>query len=249
MKKNLLFIFLAFILNSLTFADTLTISAAASLKEVMTDIKTEYEKTYPSDKIIFNFGGSGALQKQIENGAPVDVFISAATKQMNELVSKNLILPNSNFILLENSVVLIKPKNSKLKVSSFNDLTKADIKKIAIGEVSSVPVGQYSMEIFNNLKINDKISNKLIYGKDVLSVLSWVESDNVDLGIVYKTDAISSTKVIIVANAPANSHKPVEYPIGIVKDSKNIAKSQQFIKFLNSSKAKALFKKYGFLTK
>lgn len=249
MKKNLLFIFLAFILNSLTFADTLTISAAASLKEVMTDIKTEYEKTYPSDKIIFNFGGSGALQKQIENGAPVDVFISAATKQMNELVSKNLILPNSNFILLENSVVLIKPKNSKLKVSSFNDLTKADIKKIAIGEVSSVPVGQYSMEIFNNLKINDKISNKLIYGKDVLSVLSWVESDNVDLGIVYKTDAISSTKVIIVANAPANSHKPVEYPIGIVKDSKNIAKSQQFIKFLNSNKAKALFKKYGFLTK
>ena len=249
MKKNLLFIFLAFILNSLTFADTLTISAAASLKEVMTDIKTEYEKTYPSDKIIFNFGGSGALQKQIENGAPVDVFISAATKQMNELVSKNLILPNSNFILLENSVVLIKPKNSKLKVSYFNDLTKADIKKIAIGEVSSVPVGQYSMEIFNNLKINDKISNKLIYGKDVLSVLSWVESDNVDLGIVYKTDAISSTKVIIVANAPANSHKPVEYPIGIVKDSKNIAKSQQFIKFLKSSKAKALFKKYGFLTK
>lgn len=249
MKKNLLFIFLAFILNSLTFADTLTISAAASLKEVMTDIKTEYEKTYPSDKIIFNFGGSGALQKQIENGAPVDVFISAATKQMNELVSKNLILPNSNFILLENSVVLIKPKNSKLKVSSFNDLTKADIKKIAIGEVSSVPVGQYSMEIFNNLKINDKISNKLIYGKDVLSVLSWVESDNVDLGIVYKTDAISSTKVIIVANAPSNSHKPVEYPIGIVKDSKNIAKSQQFIKFLKSNKAKALFKKYGFLTK
>ena len=249
MKKNLLFIFLAFILNSLTFADTLTISAAASLKEVMTDIKTEYEKTYPSDKIIFNFGGSGALQKQIENGAPVDVFISAATKQMNELVSKNLILPNSNFILLENSVVLIKPKNSKLKVSSFNDLTKADIKKIAIGEVSSVPVGQYSMEIFNNLKINDKISNKLIYGKDALSVLSWVESDNVDLGIVYKTDAISSTKVIIVANAPANSHKPVEYPIGILKDSKNIAKSQQFIKFLKSSKAKSLFKKYGFLTK
>lgn len=249
MKKNLLFIFLAFILNSLTFADTLTISAAASLKEVMTDIKTEYEKTYPSDKIIFNFGGSGALQKQIENGAPVDVFISAATKQMNELVSKNLILPNSNFILLENSVVLIKPKNSKLKVSSFNDLTKADIKKIAIGEVSSVPVGQYSMEIFNNLKINDKISNKLIYGKDVLSVLSWVESDNVDLGIVYKTDAISSTKVIIVANAPSNSHKSVEYPIGIVKDSKNIAKSQQFIKFLKSNKAKALFKKYGFLTK
>lgn len=247
MKK--IFIILCFILNSLVFADTLTISAAASLKEVMTDIKSEYEKTYPSDKIIFNFGGSGALQKQIENGAPVDIFISAATKQMNELVNKNLILPNSNFILLENSIVLIKPKNSKLKVSSFNDLIKPEVKKIAIGEISSVPVGQYSMEIFNNLKINEKISNKLIYGKDVLSVLSWVESDNVDLGIVYKTDAISSTKVIIIANAPANSHKPVEYPIGIVKDSKNIGKSQQFIKFLKSNKAKALFKKYGFLTK
>lgn len=247
MKK--IFIILCFILNSLVFADTLTISAAASLKEVMTDIKSEYEKTYPSDKIIFNFGGSGALQKQIENGAPVDIFISAATKQMNELVNKNLILPNSNFILLENSIVLIKPKNSKLKVSSFNDLIKPEVKKIAIGEISSVPVGQYSMEIFNNLKINEKISNKLIYGKDVLSVLSWVESDNVDLGIVYKTDAISSTRVIIIANAPANSHKPVEYPIGIVKDSKNIGKSQQFIKFLKSNKAKALFKKYGFLTK
>lgn len=247
MKK--IFIILCFILNSLVFADTLTISAAASLKEVMTDIKSEYEKTYPSDKIIFNFGGSGALQKQIENGAPVDIFISAATKQMNELVNKNLILPNSNFILLENSIVLIKPKNSKLKVSSFNDLIKPEVKKIAIGEISSVPVGQYSMEIFNNLKINEKVSNKLIYGKDVLSVLSWVESDNVDLGIVYKTDAISSTRVIIIANAPANSHKPVEYPIGIVKDSKNIGKSQQFIKFLKSNKAKALFKKYGFLTK
>lgn len=227
-------------------AVTLTVSAAASLKDSMNEIKQLYAKEHSNVTITYNFGASGTLQQQIEQGAPADVFISAATKQMNALKDKNLLVNDTVTNLLKNDVVLIVPKNSSSNVKSFNDLASDKVKKVALGETKSVPVGQYSQEILTNLKLIDKVQPKAIYGKDVKEVLTWVETGNVDAGIVYKTDALVSKKVNIVATASENSHKAVVYPAAVIKASKNPTQAKDFLKFLSSDKAKAVFQKYGF---
>jgi molybdate transport system substrate-binding protein len=227
-------------------AVTLTVSAAASLKDSMNEIKQLYVKEHPNVTITYNFGSSGTLQQQIEQGAPADVFLSAATKQMNALKDKNLLVNNTIADLLKNDVVLIVPKNSSSNVKSFNDLASDKVKKIALGEFKSVPAGQYAQQILTNLKLMDKVQPKAIYGKDVKEVLTWVETGNADAGIVYKTDALISKKVNIVATAPEGSHKAVVYPAAVIKASKNPTQAKDFLKFLSSDKAKAVFQKYGF---
>jgi molybdate transport system substrate-binding protein len=242
-------IVIAFSMNGFAADKTeLTISAAASMKDALLEIQTIYEKEKPGVHLIFNFGASGSLQQQIENGAPVDVFISAAEKQVNDLEAKKLLLDNSRVMLVENAVVLIVPKDSKLK-GDFKILTTDKVKKIALGETKSVPVGQYSLEIFNKLGIKDAIMPKAVFAKDVREVLTWVETGNVDAGIVYKTDAlISKGKSVIIASAPKNSHKPVVYPAAIIKDSKNIVSAKDFLSYLKNKKSNAVFVKYGFVT-
>lgn len=227
-------------------AATITVSAAASLKDVMTEIKKSYEMENKADNLVFNFGGSGSLQQQIENGAPVDIFISAAQKQIDELDKKNLLVKISKVNLLKNEVVLIAPINSKILIKNYKDLINSNVVSIGIGEPKSVPAGQYSMEIFSKLGISEKVSSKLVYGKDVRTILSWVETGNVDAGIVYKTDAISSNKVKVVSTAPKDSHTPVIYPAAIVSDSKFQNESKKFLKFLKSKKAVDIFVKFGF---
>ncbi len=244
MRIIVLIIILA-VTNSISAA-TITVSAAASLKDVMTEIKKAYEIENKVDKLIFNFGGSGSLQQQIENGAPVDIFISAAQKQIDELDKKNLLVKTSKVNLLKNEVVLITPISSKLAIKNYKDLINSNVVSIGIGEPKSVPAGQYSIEIFNKLGINEKVNSKLVYGKDVRTILSWVETGNVDAGIVYKTDAISSDKVKVVSTAPKDSHTPVIYPAAIVSDSKFQNESKKFLKFLKSKKAIDIFIKFGF---
>jgi molybdate transport system substrate-binding protein len=226
----------------------LTISAAASMKDAMLDIQKIYEKEKPGVKLTFNFGASGSLQKQIENGAPVDLFISAAEKQMNDLDAKKLLLDGTKSTLVENDVVLIVPKDSKLR-GDFKLLTSDMVKKIALGETKSVPVGQYSIEILEKLGIKDAALPKAVYAKDVREVLTWVETGNVDAGIVYKTDAlISKGKSVIIASAPKDSHKPVIYPVAVIKDSKSVLAAKDFLAFLKSKKSGAVFTKFGFVT-
>jgi molybdate transport system substrate-binding protein len=236
------------VIATYVFAGEITVSAAASLKDAMGEIKKVYEEEYKGGKVILNFGGSGALQQQIENGAPVDIFISAAPKQMNELNKKGLIIKETEYDLLKNDVVLIVSKSSKVQANNFNDLTKEQIKTIGIGEPKSVPVGQYSIEIFNKLNIMKTIENKLIYGKDVKAVLAWVETGNVDAGIVYKTDAIISSKVKVAETAPKGSHSEVIYPVAIIKDTKDIQEAKRFLSYLKGKKSKEIFTKYGFTT-
>jgi len=224
---------------------SLTISAAASLKDAMGEIKELYVKENPNVTITYNFGASGTLQQQIEQGAPADIFMSAATKQMDELKKKGLMIDNTVKNLLQNDVVLVVPKDSTV-VKDFNDLTSDNVKKIALGEPKSVPVGQYSQEVLTFLKIADKVQSKAVLAKDVKEVLSWVQTGNVDAGIVYATDAKVSDKVKVVATAPENSHKPVVYPVGVIKASKNIEVATDFAKFMSGDKAKIVFEKYGF---
>lgn len=247
MKKRVLVTMLAaVVISSICMAKDITVSAAASLKDVMQDIKKAYETEVKSDSLIFNFGGSGALQQQIENGAPTDVFISAAPKQMDALVSKGLIENGTKLNIVTNEVVLIIPKTSKSKISSYNGLSDAGIAKIGCGEPASVPVGQYSMEVFKNLGITDKVVGKLVYAKDVRAVLNWVETENADAGIVYRTDAITSDKIKIVCAAPKGSHSLIIYPAAVISESKVKDSASKFVKFLKSAKAKEIFVKYGF---
>lgn len=224
----------------------LTISAAASLKDAMGEIKAAYEKENSEVTITYNFGSSGSLQKQIEQGAAVDVFLSAATKQMDELKDKGLIIEDTRKDFLKNKIVLIVPVGSS-GVTDFKDLLTDKVKKIGLGEPKSVPVGQYGEEVLKKLDIIDSVNSKIVYAKDVKEVLAWVETGNADAGIVYETDTKVSDKVKLVARAPEGSHKPVYYPAAVIKESKNQDAAKDFVNFLYSSEAKPMFEKYGFV--
>lgn len=223
----------------------LLIAAAASLQNAMEEIKPLYEAANKGVTLTFTFGSSGSLQEQIEQGAPVDVFMSAALKQMKALEEGGLILEGSQKELLENKVVLIVPNDSTLDITSFEDITKAET--IALGDPASVPVGQYSEEIFTSLGMLDKVKEKATYGKDVTEVLTWIATGNADAGVVYATDAKSSADVKVVAEAPEGSVSKAIYPVAVVKDSKVQDAAKTFVDYLASDEAIGIFQKYGFI--
>ena len=224
----------------------LTISAAISLKDALDAIKQAYGSQAPGVSISMNYGASGTLQLQIEQGAPVDVYISAAPKQMDELASKGMLLEGTRRDLLRNGIVLIVPKSSTLGIATFQDLLKPDVKRIALGEPATVPAGKYAQEVLTHLGIYNQVNAKAVLAKDVRQVLTYVETGDVDAGIVYTTDALSSSKVKIVAKAPANSHAPVIYPVAAIKTTKSPAAAKDFEDFLSSTQARAIFERYGF---
>lgn len=226
---------------------SLTVSAAISLSQALAEIKTVYQGSNPNVTITYNFGASGALAQQIQQGAPVDVFFSAATKQMNDLQQSNLLINDTRRNLLTNRLVLITPKNGVV-LSDFKQLTDARIKKIAIGEPKSVPVGQYAQEMLIKIGIVQQILPKLVLGNNVRQVLTFVESGNADAGIVYATDAKASPKVAVRATAAANLHSPIVYPLAVMKSSRNPAAAKAFVEFLARDRAKIVFQKYGFGT-
>lgn len=225
---------------------------AASLKNAMEEIQTNFNETYPDVEILYNPDSSGTLQTQIEEGARCDIFFSAATKQMDALVEEGLADGDSVVDLLENKVVLIKPKDGKTKVTGFENITDAANLALA-GE--SVPVGQYSREIFENLGITDEVNNMEINeGKNVTDVLTSVSEGSNEVGIVYATDAASvADSVDIIAEAPEGSlNTPVLYPVGLVEDKEasdeDAAAVAAFFEYLQSDEAIAVFEKYGFTT-
>ncbi len=224
----------------------LTISAAASLKNALTDIQALYLKEKPNAKITVSYGGSGTLQQQIEQGAPVDIFLSAATSNMNTLKDKGLLDNGTIENLLQNKLVLVTPNDSTLKIDSFADITSSSIKKLALGEPKTVPAGKYAEQVFSYYKVLDKAKVKAVYAKDVTEVLTWVESVNVEAGVVYSTDAKSSDKVKVITTANTASHDPINYPGAVIKSTKQPVAAQDFLNYLTSDAAKAVFVKYGF---
>lgn len=229
----------------------LTVSAAASLKDVMEEIELIYQQEHPEIEIIYNFAASGSLQRQIEQGAPIDIFISAATDKMDVLEKQDLLLRETRRDLLKNQMVLVIPENndrSNLKTDSFKDLINKEITTIALGKPKSVPAGKYAQEILNYFKIADEINIKAVYGKDVRQVLNYVATGNVDAGIVYSTDAQVFDNIQIVATAPLTSHSPVVYPIAVIKNSENIEAARAFIEFLTTSEVQEVFEGYGFVS-
>ncbi|RTE01983.1 molybdate ABC transporter substrate-binding protein [Paenibacillus whitsoniae] len=224
----------------------LTISAAASLTDALKEIAATYEKQHATIKLNFNFGASGALQQQIEQGAPADLFFSAAAKNMKDLVDKGLIDTAQQKSLLLNELVLIVPEGGKVAASKVEDLTADSIKHVAVGEPLTVPAGTYAKEALTNAKLWDALQNKIVQGKDVRQVLTYVESGNAEAGFVYKTDALTSKQVKIAGTIDPKTYKAVEYPAGIVKATKHGKETGDFYTYLQSTEALDVFVKFGF---
>lgn len=222
----------------------LTISAAASLTDALNEIKTSYEGEPPNAKLNFNFGASGALQRQIEQGAPADVFISASASNMKALVEKSLVKDSKT--LLENDLVLVVPAKDGVEIKALDDLKGDAIKKIAIGIPDSVPAGKYTKEALTNQQLWDELEPKLVQAKDVRQVLQYVATGNADAGFVYKTDALSTTDTSISLTVDSKLHSPITYPLGIVAATSHEEEARQFYDYLQTEPALQVLEKYGF---
>jgi molybdate transport system substrate-binding protein len=225
----------------------LMISAAASLKDSLTEIQRGYVQKNPNIKVTFNFGGSGSLQQQIEQGAPADLFISAGKAQVDALQQKNLLLKESRVNLLGNDLVMIVGKDNKT-ITSVQDLTKSEVGYIGVCAPESAPAGKYAKESLTNLKLWDALQPKIVLAKDVTQVLNYVESGNTDAGFLYQSDARKSNKVQVVCVFPLSTHSPIVYPAAIIADTKNKQATEDFLKYLLSSESQQVFLKYGFQT-
>jgi molybdate transport system substrate-binding protein len=223
---------------------TLTLSVAASLTETIGEIESQYRLRHKEIDFRNNFGGSGVLAQEIEQGAPVDVFLSAAARPMDELQAKGLIDAGSRHDLLRNKLVLIAPLDSGLQ--GFAGLTGNGVRQIALGDPGSVPAGQYGEQTLTALRLFDRVKAKIVLAQDVRQVLTYVETGNADAGLVYATDAQGDGRVRIVATAPEETHEPIVYPVAVVGAGRESGAAQQFVEYLRSPAAAAIFVKHGF---
>ena len=226
---------------------SITISAASSLHDVLGEIENEYKKEHPTSSLVFNFGGSGSLMQQIEKGAPIDLFIFADQKKADQLLEKGFAEKDTVTNFLGNQLVLVMPNESSLAISETGDLINNNIKRIAIGTPEIVPAGYYSKQALQTLKLWDTLEKKMVFTKDVRQVLTYVETGNVDAGLVYLTDAMHSKKTRIATHIPDTTHDSIVYSTGLISTSKQKKEAKKFLTFLLTDQAKAVYKKYGFI--
>ncbi|OTA21533.1 molybdate-binding periplasmic protein ModA [Xenorhabdus beddingii] len=229
-------------------ADKVTVFAAASLTNALDDIAAQYNKEKQGD-VVASYASSSTLARQIEQGAPADIFISADQQWMNYLSDKQSITENTRHTLLGNQLVLIAPKESKLEKIDINQDTKWTTLlaggRLAVGDPDHVPVGIYARQSLQYLKAWDAVNPHMARTHNVRSGMALVERAEVPLGIVYGSDAIASNKVKVVGVFPPESHKPVEYPVAIIKGHEKQA-VRDFYDYLKTPEATAIFKRYGF---
>ena len=225
--------------------EELIIFSAMSLTDALTEVSQHFGAVQ-NVKVYCNFAGSATLQRQIEKGAPADLFISASPKQIDVLQQKGLIDKESRRAILNNRLVLVAPPNTALAMTDVELLAQDAIRRIAIGEPNSVPAGIYGKEALTHLEIWDAIQSKLIPTTDVRSALAYVESGEVDVGIVYQTDARLSRKVKVVYQFPRSSHSPIVYPAATLRNTKHKVLAQEFLEYLQTAEVAAIFEKYGF---
>lgn len=247
MKKKLSVLAISSLLafSQSVFAENITVFAAASMTNVLQQIGNDYEKAYPEDKLTFSFAGSSTLAKQIEQGAPADLFISADQKWMDYVAEKLPKATKNIQALVENELVLIAPKVSELQAESVQAVDFEQIlanSYLAIGD-DNVPVGRYAKIALENLMLWEKVENRLSKAKDVRAVLAYIERGELPLGIVYSTDAKVSDKVKIIAEFPQESYGKVVYPVATVSEK---VEAKRFWDFLFSEGAKQVFEQAGF---
>lgn len=225
---------------------TLRVSAAASLADALKEIHALHEKA-TGGKVELNLGASSMLARQIEEGAPADVFISADLAKMEGLEKKGLVEIATKENQLSNALVVVAPSDSKLEVSGGKALAEAGVKKIAFADPKAVPAGVYAKEWLTKLGLWEKIEPKVVSTENVRACLAAVESGNVDAGIVYKTDAAISKKVKVLFEAPAGETPKITYPMAALKGSKQLDAARKYLDFLDTPEAKAVFEKFGFV--
>lgn len=223
----------------------LTVLAAASLTDALNELKGMYEKNHSDITITYSFGASGTLAQQLEQGVPADLFISASEKFMDQVEGKGLIQAESRKTFVKNIIVLIGSKEGGKK-TTLAELDPNGVKQMAIGDPKTVPAGSYSREVLTALHKWSDLEKKLVYGKDVRQVLTYVETGNVDYGMVFLTDALLSKQVEVLDKADPSLHTPITYPIALVKESPYPQESKAFYQFLLSPEGKKVLEKYGF---
>jgi molybdate transport system substrate-binding protein len=244
--KRLALLLLVLFWPTLAPAANLRVSAAASLTDALQAIAPAYEKR-SGDTVTFNFGASSMLARQIEEGAPGDVFLSADEQKMDRLQERGLIVAKSRRSLLSNTLVIIVPSGSRRTIASPAALADPAIRNIAIAEPQSVPAGIYAREYLRKLRIWDRLTSRIVPADNVRAALAAVESENAEAGIVYKTDALLSHRVRIAYEVPAGAGPAISYPAAVLAESQQQAAAQRFLDYLQSPPARALFRKYGFL--
>jgi len=228
-------------------AQGLTLSVAISMKEAVEEIGRRFVQSRSGVRLYYNFGGSGELQKQIEAGAPVDVFVSAADRQMDELERKGMILPGSRRTFARNALSVIVPADTRLTFTRAADLVQPQVQRIAIGNPKTVPAGQYAEESLRALGLWDAVREKLVFGENVRQVLEYVARGEVEAGFVYVTDlAGRASQVKEAFRPPQNSYRPVTYPVAVVAGSRNAVLGQVFIDLLLSHDGQETLARLGF---
>jgi molybdate transport system substrate-binding protein len=241
MKRRLALALLA--LPALAAAQTLTVSAAASLSDAFKALGPRFEATRPGVKLRFNFAASGVLLQQIAHGAPVDVFASADADTMDRAAAQRLVAPGTRRDFAANALVLVTPPGSAL--AALPDLAPPRVKRIALGKPASVPAGRYTQQALEHAGLWAALQPRLVYADNVRQVLDYVARGEVEAGFVYRSDAsMAGDKVRQVATV--GGHAPVTYPAAIVADSRHAALARDFVSFLGSAEAQALLARHGF---
>jgi molybdate transport system substrate-binding protein len=243
-SKTLVLLFSLFIATGISAAE-LTVYAAASLTDAMKEIGPACEKE-SGDKLQFNFGASNMLARQIEEGAPADLFFSADEAKMDALEKKDLLLPGTRRSLLSNLLVIVVPADASAAPKSAADLTKPEFRKLALAEPQTVPAGIYAREYLQKLGLWDAVKEKVVPTENVRAALAAVESGNVEAGIVYKTDSLISKKVKIAVEVPAAEGPKISYPVAVLRSSKQPDRARKFAEYLAGPMGRSVFEKFGF---
>ncbi|UOQ95554.1 molybdate ABC transporter substrate-binding protein [Halobacillus shinanisalinarum] len=224
----------------------LTISAASSLTDAMKEIKRSYESDHSDVSLTFNFAGSGKLAQQIQQGAPVDVFLSANQQWMDTLEQEQLIQEETRMNFTGNSIVLIANQDRDFNFNSFADIKLSGQEQLALGDPASVPAGMYTKEILQSVNKWDALKDQMVYARNVRQVLTYVESGNAALGMVYASDALLSDQIKVLAKAEPSMHRPIIYPAAITADSSAKEEAQKFLDYLKTEEAQNILQSYGF---
>jgi len=232
-------------ISGLSMAAEITVSAAASLTNAFKEIAQNYQTQYPEARVSLNFGASGALLQQIAKGAPVDVFASADQETMDAAEKQGLVAAGERHDFVRNALVLIEPTDSKITIKRLEDLNQAKIKRIAIGNPASVPVGRYTIQALETAKLWPALESKTISTQNVRQSLDYVARAEVDAGFVYATDAaIMKDKVKIVLEIPTAT--VISYPVARIRNSTNGEEARRFVNYLLSVSGQTVLMKYGF---
>ncbi|HAH04970.1 MAG TPA: molybdate ABC transporter substrate-binding protein [Elusimicrobia bacterium] len=237
---------LALFLAASASAEEVLVSAAASLKDVLEAAAPAFEKREPGVQLVFNLGASGQLRMQVENGAPVDAFLSAGVSDMDALERKGLLLPGTRADVAGNALVLIRSRARPPRVWRVDDLALKGVSRVAMVNPVTSPAGRYARQALEKRGLYDKLKGKLIFAENVRQVLDYVARDEADAGFVYKTDALIEPKAELVETVPPDAHEPILYPAAALKTGKNPDGAKKFVEYLRSKQGAALFRRHGF---